>query len=105
MDSCRVFVILPLVLEESDLLLCHVQLSDRFGVLFSFLESPVARWMGVGHVDSHLLETVVFGVRDVGTVGDDAVKGCVSWGLLLHKRWSYVSSISSRPFNGWSFGG
>ena len=39
--------------------------------------------MDVRHVESHLLETVVVGVRDLGTVGDDAMKGCMDWGLLL----------------------
>ena len=82
MDSCEVFVIIPLILEETKLMLCHVKLGDWSWVLVPFLG---ACRMDVRHVESHLLEKVVVGVSDLGTVGDDAMKGCMDWGLLLYE--------------------
>ena len=79
-------------------MLRHVQLGDWSWVLVPLLG---ARRMDVRLVESHLLETVVAGIGDVGTVGDDARKSCVNWGLLLYER---SPSVSSRPFRGWSSG-
>ena len=67
------------------------------------LGALVAR-MGMGHVESHPLETIVVRVCGVGTVGVDASQVCVPWGLLMYERWFSIASKPSRPFRGWSLG-
>ena len=114
MDSSGVFVILPLILEETKLVLRHVELGDGSWVLVLLCGVPVALRTEVRHVESHLLQTIVVRVRDVCTAGDDARKGCMNWGLLLDEWWPAepsgtsrpsFSSVPSRPFSGWSLGG
>ena len=48
------------------------------------LGALVALWIGMRHVEGHLLGAIVPRVGGAGTLGVDANRGCVKWSMLLY---------------------